>query len=170
MNNLQYSYFPTKLWVDSLLFLIVFSGLTLLFILSSNQPLGIIIALILLIVTGRHFRKTIKNLYRNFKKLPALELTEDYFIDHINDVKIRWTYIIKVDLISLRGNTFVRFILRDKEKFSKQLKGLLAKIMFKLPDPDNLAIKTELSLLKGKNEDIYNQIYKCFQEKKLYNF
>ncbi|AWK04361.1 hypothetical protein HYN56_08970 [Flavobacterium crocinum] len=141
-----------------------------LFALSNNQPLGIIASLIVLTITGKHFRKTIKNLYRNLKKLPALELTDDYLIDHINDIKIRWSYISKADLISLRGNSFVRFILRDKEKYSEQLKGLLSKIMFKFTNPDNLAIKTELSLVKGKNEEIYSQIYKIIQEKKLYNF
>ncbi|SFD07412.1 STM3941 family protein [Flavobacterium phragmitis] len=168
--KILYPYFALKLWADSLLFLIIFSGWILLFALSNNQPLGIIIALILLTITGRYFRKTIKNLYRNLKKLPALELTDDYLIDHVNDIKIRWSYIIKADQISIRGNTFVRFILRDKEKYSEQLKGLLAKIMLKLPDPNNLAIKIELSLVKGKNEEIYNQIYKIFQERKLYNF
>ena len=165
IKSLQYPYYPIKLWIDSLIFLTLFSALVLSNILHKNQPFGIILAIFLIGLASINFKKTIKNLYRNLRKQPALELTNDYLFDHINNIKIRWSNIVQIDIISIRGNTFVRFILRDKKKYSEQLKGLYARIMFNFPDPDNLSIKTELSLIKGNNEEIYNEIYKFYQEK-----
>ena len=170
IKNLQYPYYPIKLWIDSLIFLTLFSVLLFGTIIHKNQPFGIILAIFLIGLAGRNFKKRIKNLYRNFKKQPALVLTDDYLFDHINNIKICWSNIVTIDIISIRGNTFVRYILRDKKKYSEQLEGLYTKIMFNFPDPDSLSIKTELSLIKGKNEEIYNQIYKFYQEKKRYNF
>lgn len=170
IKNLQYPYYPIKLWMDSLIFLTLFSAIVLGAIFNNNQPFGIILALCLVGLAGRNFKKRIKNLRRNLNKQPALELTDDYLFDHINNIKIRWSNIIKADIISIRGNTFVRFILRDNKKYSDQLEGLHSKIMYNLPDPENLHIKTELSMIKGKNEEIYNQIDKFHQAKKLYNF
>ena len=167
IKNLQYPYYPIKLWIDSLIFSTLFSALVLFSILHKNQPFGIILAIFLIGLAGRNFKKRIKNLYRNFKKQPALVLTDEYLFDHINNIKICWSNIVTIDTISIRGNTFARYILRDKKEYSEQLKGLYTQIMFSFPDPDNLSIKTELSLIKGKNEEIYNQIYKFYQEKKL---
>lgn len=170
MNNLQYPYYAFKLWIDSLVFLLIFSGMILLFLLANNQPLGIIAALILLAITSNHFRKTTKNLYRNLKKQPALELTDGYLFDHINNIKIYWHNIDKLGIITIKENTYVNFILRDKTEYSKQLDGFLSKILFKLPDPEELSTKIEISLIKGRNEDIYNSICKFRETKKLYNF
>jgi hypothetical protein len=69
-------------------------------------------------------------------------------------------------MISVRGNTYVNFDLRDKKSYYKQLDGAIQKILFKLPDPDEISIKTEISLIKGKNEEIYQRIYKFHQSKK----
>ena len=111
-----------------------------------------------------------KNLYRSLKNQPAIELNEAYFFDHINNIKIYWHNIDKLSVISIRGNTYVNFILKDKNEYAKQLNGFLSKILFKLPDPEEIATKTEISLVRGKNEDIYNSIYKFREAKKLYNF
>jgi hypothetical protein len=167
LKNLQYPYYPIKLWIDSLIFLTLFSAVVFFTILHKNQPFGIILAIFLIALVARNLKKSIKNLYRNLRKKPALELTDDYLFDHINNIKIHWSNIVAIDTISIRGNTFVRYILRDKKKYSEQLEGLYAKITFNFPDPENLSIKTELSLIKGKNEEIYNQIYKFYQVKKI---
>ncbi|RYJ36956.1 hypothetical protein NU08_4065 [Flavobacterium anhuiense] len=60
--------------------------------------------------------------------------------------------------------------MKDKNEYAAQLDGFLAKILFKLPGPEEISTKTELSLVKGKNEDIYTSICKFRESNKLYNF
>ncbi|MEL1253267.1 hypothetical protein AAEO57_05760 [Flavobacterium sp. DGU38] len=167
MNNLLYPYYSLKLWLDSVIFLVISFSLILLTLFNSNQPFGIILAFFLIILTKNRVQKTIKNLYRSLKNQPAIELTEAYFFDHINNIKIYWHNIDKLSVISIRGNTYANFILKDKNEYAKQLNGFLSKILFKLPDPEGIATKTEISLVKGRNEDIYNSICKFREAKKL---
>ncbi len=166
MNSYKFAFSPLKLWADSLTFLIIFSSLILGTFFSINQPFGIILSLSLLGVLAISLKKTIRNLYRNLKKQPAIKLTEEYFFDHINNIKIYWHNIIKINMISPHGNTYVAFILKDKKKYSEQLESVLERILFRIPDPDEMAIKTELSLVKGKNTEIYELINKFHQSKK----
>jgi len=170
VNNVLYPYYSIKLWTDSAIFMIFTFSLILLTLFSNNQPFGIILAFFLIVLTKNRIKRTIKNLYRNLKNQPAIELTGAYFFDHINNIKIYWHNIDKLSVISIRGNTYVNFILKDKDEYAKQLDGFLSKILFKLPNPEEIAIKTEISLVKGRNEDIYNSIYKFREAKKLYNF
>lgn len=170
MSNLLYPYYSIKLWLDSIIFLIISISLILLTLFSNNQPFGIILAFFLFFLLRNNIKKTVKNLYRNLKKESAIELTEEYFFDHINDIKIYWCNIDRLGKISIRGNTYVNFILKDKNEYAAQLDGFLAKILFKLPDPEEISTKTELSLVKGKNEDIYTSICKFREANKLYNF
>ncbi|GGE97470.1 STM3941 family protein [Flavobacterium limi] len=167
MDNLLYPYYSIKLWLDSVIFLIIAFSLILLTLFNSNQPFGIILAFFLIILTKYPIQKTIKNLYRSLKNQPAIELTEAYFFDHINNIKIYWHNIDKLSVISIRGNTYVNFILKDNNEYAKQLNGFLPKILFKLPDPEEIATKTEISLVKGRKEDIYNSICKFREAKKL---
>lgn len=167
IKNLQFPYYSTKLLIDSLIFLTLFSALLLGTILHKNQPFGIFLAIFLLGLAGRNFKKRIKNLFRNFKKQPALVLTDEYLFDHINNIKIHWSNIVAMDTTSIRGNTFVRYILRDNKKYSEQLDGLYAKILFDFPDPDNLSIKTELSLIKGKMKKFTIRFINSIRKKNL---
>lgn len=165
MYSYQRPYYPIKLWADSLQILIIFSLLTLGTFFSSNQPFGIILGILIGGIGAKYFKKTIKNLSRNIKKQPAIELTEECFFDHINNTKIYWNNITKIQRVTLKTSTYVVFILRDKKSYSKQLDGFVSRLLFNLPDPDEISVKTELSLVKGRNEDIYDQIYKFHKRK-----
>jgi hypothetical protein len=166
LKNNQLPYYPIKLWIDSTITIIILISSILIFAMHDNQPFGLILGLTVWGIGGKHLSKTIKNLYRNINNKPAIELTEDYFFDHINNIKIYWNNIRAINMISVRGNTYVNFDLRDKKSYYKQLDGAIQKILFKLPDPDEISVKTEISLIKGKNEEIYQRIYKFHQSKK----
>lgn len=86
-------------------------------------------------------------------------MTESYIFDYINNIKIYWKNVRKINILDIKGNSYVNFDLIDRSLYYKQLKNPISRILFKLPDPDGISIKIEISLVKGKNEDIYETIY-----------
>ncbi|MEK8180699.1 hypothetical protein WMW71_10150 [Flavobacterium buctense] len=162
----QLSYYPLKLWTDSIITITIFFLITLLFVWNKHQPYGIILALIIWRVIWNHFYNTVKNLSRQLSGKPAIELTEEYFYDHINDIKIYWKNITQVNLWQSRGSTFVCFELKDLESHVKQSKSLIDKFLYKLKVyPEGVFVKTEISLVKGKNEEIFGKINRSLQYK-----
>lgn len=153
----QFSYYPINLWIDSITFLFIYIGYSIL-LLTDKRPFFIIVGIIFVSVLWKSFQNIIKNLYRNILNKPAIELTEEYFIDHVNNAKINWKNIKKMNMINLQGHVYVNFDLKDRESYFKQIDNPIKKIIFKLPDTEKVFIKTELSLVEGKNEEIYNQI------------
>ncbi|ESU20194.1 hypothetical protein FEDK69T_30470 [Flavobacterium enshiense DK69] len=165
-QNNQFHYYPIKLWVDSTITIIIFISFTLLLVINKNQPFGVIIALLIWIFFGSHFFKTINNLKRHINNKPAIELTDGYFFDHINNIKIYWKNIKKINLIEIRGNTYIGFDLKDVNSYVIQSTSLMTKFLFKLKlQPEKLLAKTEISLVKGKNEEIIEEINKFYQYK-----
>lgn len=158
-QNFQFYYYPIKLWIDSIMTIIMFISLTLIFLINKNQPFGIVITLFIWFIGRNHFLKTIKNLNRILNKKPAIELTDDYFYDHINNIKIYWKNINKTSLISIKSNTYICFDLKDIKSYIIQSKSILDNFLFKINLYDEeLFVKTEISLVKGKNEEIFNKI------------
>jgi hypothetical protein len=133
--------------------------MTLVLAFDSNQPFGIILIIVLWLIGGYHFANTLRNLCRSLNKKPSIELTESYIFDNINNIKIYWKNVGKINMLHIKGNSYVNFDLIDRSLYYRQLKNPISRILFKLPDPDGISIKTEISLVKGKNEDIYETIY-----------
>lgn len=158
-KNYQFSYYPIKLWIDSMITIIIFISSTLIFLINNNQPFGILITLIIWFIGRNHFLKTIKNLNRILNKKPAIELTDEYFFDHINNIKIYWKNINKISLISIKSNTYICFNLKDIKSYIIQSKSFLNNFLFKINlYNEEKFVKTEISLVEGKNEDIFNKI------------
>jgi len=161
----QFYYFPFNLWIDSLITIFIFISFTFLLVWSINPLYGIIVAIILWSFLWNHFYNMINNLYRNLKGKPALELTETHIYDHINNTKIDWKNVKKIKLWESRGHTFICFNLKNLKSHVKSSKSLFHKILYLLRVYDEaIFIKTEISLVKGKNEVIFERVNMFFKE------
>ena len=158
-TKIQFSYYLLKLWIEYMITIVIFTSITLILVFDSNQPFGIIIAIVIWLIGRYHFINTLRNLNRSLNKKPSLEVTDSYIFDYINNIKIYWKNVRKINILHIKGNSYVNFDLIDKSLYYKQLKNPISRILFKLPDPDGISVKTEISLVKGKNEDIYEKIY-----------
>lgn len=169
-TDYQFSYYSLKLWIDSIVTIVIFSSITLLLVWNRFQPYGIILTLIIWRVIWSHFYCTVNNLYRQLTGKPAIQLTEKYFIDHINRKKIDWKNITGMRLTNLKGSTFVCFDLKDLESYVKESRSLMDKFLYKLNlHPEEIFVKTELSLVYGKNEVIFNEINSFLRHKAAHN-
>lgn len=163
-SDIQFYYFPFNLWIDSLIKIFVIISFTFLLFWSINPLYGIIVALILWSFLWNHFYNMINNLYRNLKGKSALELTETHIYDHINNTKIDWKNVKEIKLWESRGHTFICFNLKDFKSHVKSSKSLFHKILYLLRVYDEaIFIKTEISLVKGKNEAIFDKINMFFK-------
>ncbi|WP_291128605.1 hypothetical protein [Flavobacterium sp. UBA7682] len=163
-SEFQFSYYPLKLWIDSVITIIALLSITLLFVWNKYQPYGIIIALIIWRVAWNHFYNTVKNLSRQLSGKPAIELTNEYFYDHINDIKIYWTNVKRINLWQSKGTTFICFDLKDFKSHVTQSKSLVDKFFYKLKvHQEDIFVKTEISLVKGKNIEIFDKVKRFMQ-------
>lgn len=117
---------------------------------------------------GGIFYDDFRNFYRYLNKLPAIELDENYFVDHISNTKIKWKNIETIRTINKKGTTFIIFDLADKNKmiYFQQFKNPVTRYIC-LVFHQIMPVQTNISSASGKNEDIFENIYQ-FQKKKSY--
>lgn len=164
-DKIQFPYNILRLWLDSIIKLFVIIGITVSLFLIEKQPFGIIIGILFILIFTKHTIKAIKNLYRSLLKYPAVELTEECFIDHLNDKKIYWQNIKKINIALRRdGNTYLNFDLKNRENYIRQVNNPIEKFFFKIA-PDVGYIQTNISFVKGNNYDIYEQVNSLYNRK-----
>ena len=169
-TKIELYYFAPKLLVDSLIPVILFASLTALLVFDTAQPFGIIVAFFIWFLFGEAFVSAIRNLTRFFHRKPAIELTDKYFSDHISNFKIFWADIINVRMKSSGGNTFLVFELSDNANYIKQERYLITKLLSKLkPVSEGIAVQTELSLVKGSNNEVFEIINNILKVKATHN-
>src|SRR5690554_6625058 len=94
--NKQFSYFLFHLWFDSIIKISVFLVFVIGLFLVDKQPLGFIVGTLIFIILYKIIFNTIRNLHRSITKKPAVEITDEYFINHMNNTKIHWKNIDKI--------------------------------------------------------------------------
>lgn len=165
--NKQFPYFLLHLWVDSLIKIFGFSFLTVYLFLIEKQPFGFIIGILMIIILYKNIINSIRNLYRSIIKKPAIEITDEYFINHMNKTKIHWKSIDKILFTNIRGYGFMKFNLKNRKNYINQIKDPIKKLFFTLA-PDIIIVRTNISYVKGNNYKIYEDINTFFLNKKNY--
>jgi hypothetical protein len=163
--NKQFPYFLLHLWVDSLIKIFGFSFLTVYLFLIEKQPFGFIIGILMIIILYKNIINSIRNLYRSIIKKPAIEITDEYFINHMNKKKIHWKSIDKILFTNIRGYGFMKFNLKNRTNYINQIKDPINKLFFTLA-PDTMPIQIIVSYIKGNNYKIYEEINNFFLKKK----
>jgi hypothetical protein len=88
------------------------------------------------------------------KKQPALELTQDYYIDHMENVKVSWNNITKVWI--LKGpQSFLKLTLLDNSTVTRKA-SRMSKYIFFMNNLNSSGgpLSINMALLKGKNKEI----------------
>jgi len=161
----QFSYF-FRYWVDSSMLLVIWILSTIL-LLSSEKIIGIILGLVLIIIFLKKVLNIIRNLCRSVAGKPALEITDQYFINHMNKTKIHWKNINKIKRVSVRGYESLDFELNNRKNYIAQIKDPVEKILFILA-PSKLPIRVIISYIRGDNDKIYQEINSGFIKKSNY--
>ena len=104
---------------------------------------------------------SLDNLSRHLNGSSAIELTAKEFVDNINKVIIPWSNVRSFELIHRRGSAFIVFYLIDTSLYSSRLNDRFMRLIFKVL-PDITPIQVEVSLVKGKNYDIYEKAIYVF--------
>ena len=162
----KFEYYPLKLWTDSLLFLTIFITLIVLTAFSRYQPIGAILGVVIFLLVRRHFFKTLRNLSRQLQNQPAIELTNHFFYDHIDNIKIRWDHISHIDISFSKSSTFVVLNLRNDSQYKRRM-DFINRFLSSLLGSDGTYAQTELSVIKGKNKTIFNEIHKFHSQANL---
>lgn len=160
MNNKtikQYPYFLFWLWLDALIFLFAFHFLAIGLFFIDNQPVGTIFGTLMLVFSIKSTQLTLRNLYRSLAKKPAIEITEQYFVNHMNNTKIHWKNIDKTERASGRSYSLIKFTLRNRKSYVEQIKEPMRKISYLL-EPKGKSVRVILNYIQGKNEKIYDEI------------
>lgn len=167
MNNKtikQYPYFLFWLWLDALIFLFTFHFFAIALFFIDNQPVGITFGALMLVFSIKSTQLTLRNLYRSFAKKPAIEITEQYFVNHMNNTKIHWKNIDNIERASGRSHSLIKFTLRNRKSYVEQIKEPMRKILYLL-EPKGKSVRVTLNYIKGNNEKIYEEIERFWIKK-----
>lgn len=135
--------------------------------LVDKQPLGFIFAITIGIVSVRSIQKAFRNLQRSINNQPVVTLTDQYFINHMNNTKIHWKNIDKVENTSASGYYSIKFVLRNRKIYAEQIKEPIDKLYYFL-EPNGKSVRIPLHYIKGNNDKIYNIVNDLFLKKKNY--
>jgi|SRR5690554_1928456 len=164
--NKQFTYFLFHLWLDSLLKIFCFIFfLVCLFLLVELQPLGLILGILVFTLCIKNIVNTIRNLKRGLTKKHAIEITDEYFVNHMNNTKIHWNTIDEISLKNRKGYSVIEFNLKNRKNYINQIKDPINKLFFTLA-PDTMPIQIIVSYIKGNNYKIYEEINNFFLKKK----
>jgi hypothetical protein len=165
-NNRKISYFGLYIWKNFIFSLSFFLG-SLILPFIGRQPFGSILTLMILAGFGGIFYDDFRNFYRYLNKLPAIELDENYFIDHISNTKIKWKNIEAIGTINKKGTAFIIFDLADKNKmiYFQQFKNPVTRYI-NLVFHQIIPVQTNISSASGRNEEIFASIYQFHKKKK----
>ncbi|MEG0918213.1 MAG: hypothetical protein RSF68_14485, partial [Myroides sp.] len=98
---------------------------------------------------------------------PAITLTDQYFINHINNTKIHWKNIDKVRKASGGSQDLIKFALRNRKIYAEQIKEPIDKLFYFL-EPKGKAVRVPIYYIKDKEDKIYNVVNDIFVKKKNY--
>ncbi len=165
--NKQFPYFLFYLWFISIIKISCFLVFIIALFLIYKQPFGFIVGTLIFIVFYKNIINTIRNLHRSATKKPVIEITDEYFVNHINNTKIHWKNINKISLSGGGLYQAIRFDLRNRKKYINQIKNPVHKFFFILA-PDVANIQFGLSYIKGNNDKIFEEINDFFIKKSNY--
>jgi len=141
--------------------ILCFYIIPIIFLLSSPPKLAIyIFLLILLIITGPFCFLMVNNFFRFLFNKAAVEITDEFYIDHLNGIKIAWNNINHIGTTNYGQWTFLNFDLIDQDIFYKQIHNPVQNIFFRLENfLTKTTFKTNISLVKGDNKEIFWTIF-----------
>lgn len=166
-NQIHFSYAPFNLWFHSIVKIFIVSFYVVVLCLVDKQPLGFIFGITIGIVSVRSIQKTFTNLQRSINNQPAITFTDQYFINHMNNTKIHWKNIDKVEKASASGYYSIKLVLRNRKIYAQQIKEPVDKLYYFL-DPKGKSVRIPLYYIKEKNDKIYNIVDDLFLKKKNY--
>lgn len=134
-------------------------------LLTGYYILGLVMGVLIAYLFYDKVYISLDNLSRHLNGSSAIELTPKEFVDNINKVIIPWSNVRSFELIHRRGSAFIVFYLIDRSLYSSRLKDRLMRSLFKVL-PDIIPIQVEITLVKGKNYDIYEKAIYVFDNYK----
>jgi len=88
---------------------------------------------------------------------PALELTDDYYIDNVENIKLSWSDISRIWILENK-NYFLKVALVDNSIIYKKVKSPIWRCVFRMNNWSGGILSINLSLLKGKKDEILKLI------------
>lgn len=157
-NNQEIFYSPYNTTVN---FIIAVAFFILLVILATNvhKTTAIIFIVVLIAVGGQGMFMFIKSFLLFVSGKPAIVLTKKYFIDNSSGVKISWSDINNITNYNFNGRTFLAFDLIDNSIIYKQIFNPIQNGLLRINAAlSKKSFMTNLSFLKGKNADIFENV------------
>ena len=156
---MKHSYNPFQTWFNFILVIVIFFIPIIFLIYKVTNEKGLIFVLILLLSFGFFCFKMLINFYRFILKKPAIELTNEFYFDNLNNIKIDWRNISDIELKKYKNWTFITFNLKDKTQVFNQIKNPILKLIYRIESTlSSKNWKTNISLVKGKKQEIFNTI------------
>jgi hypothetical protein len=141
VNETQLKYHPLNVTLHFFIGLFFFGLMATILIQTPNKLAGIVFMTILMLLAGPVNLSFIKCFLRMLNKKSPLILTNEYYIDNINNIKIKWQEITNVGSANIGQWTFLTFNLTDNSIFFRQIKNPIYNLLFRL---EYLLTKTSL--------------------------
>lgn len=164
---IQFSYSPFNLWFHSVMKILIILFYVIALCLIDKQPLGFIFGITIGMVSVISIKKTFRNLQRSINNQPAITLTDQYFINHMNNTKIHWKNINEMKNASGGGYNSIKFVLRNRKIYADQIKEPIDKLYYFL-EPKGKSVRIPMYYIKGNEYKIYNVVNDIFVKKKNY--
>lgn len=165
--HIEFSYSPFNLWFHSIIKILMVSILVIVLCLVDKQPLGFIFGITIGMVSVRSIQQIFRNLQRSINNQPAVTLSDQYFINHMNNTKIHWKNITYIGLRSEGSITNLKLKLFNRKIYSDQIKEPIDKLFYFL-EPTGKSVRIPICYIKGNSYKIYNIVDYLFLKKKNY--
>ena len=160
MNDIQLKYHPFNVTIHFCTGLVFFGLLATVLIQTPNKIAGIVFVTILLLIVGPVYFLSVRNFVRLLLGQSCLILNREYYIDNINDIKIKWTEINSIGSSAFGQWTFLTFNLTDNSIVSRQLRNPIYRLLLRLESIlTKSSFKTNSSFIRGDNKEVFWTVF-----------
>lgn len=124
----------------------------------------LILPIILVIIGGYFYFRIFKSVIHIIINKPVIESNSERYIDNLNGFSIKWNEVQRISLENRKASFIVFHLKNDSEFYSKL--NRFKRAFYKFEAYNTNSVSTNLTFVKGKNEDILTEIQSFYNKVK----
>jgi len=156
--EIRFNYNKTKIIFNFIVSLILVSSLLVLFV-SPIKKSGYFFIGVIFVITFQLVYNNVRSFIRFLGHKPAVILTDQYYIDYLNNIKFPWSEIETVKIKSYWAGRFLLFDIKNKSVIFSQISNPIMKLLIQFESFVSKAnYKTNISNIDSSDEIFENII------------
>lgn len=158
MKTEHFYYHPFTVIINALI-TVCFFVMPIIYLLFFERQIAGYAFVLLMTVFSQSAYQQLNGLYRFTLNKPVIELTNDYYIDYISSVKIRWKDINCLKESGFDGWSFLEISMYENQLFFTQIRNPIHRVVLKsVAWSSNYTFRTNISFVNGDNEEIRRRV------------